>query len=71
MEYLRQNNKKVSNIAFTEDNIDAKGKKCWLLVVEILVQIVLELPIDKGATEVHQIEIIPTPPSQRDETMPW
>ena len=35
-------------------------------MVEILVQIVSEQPIDKGATEVHQIEIMPTPPSQRD-----
>ena len=39
-------------------------------MVEILVQIVSELPIDKVQQEVHQIEIIPTPPSQRDETMP-
>ena len=31
MEYLRQNNKKVSNIAFTEDNIDAKGKKVLVI----------------------------------------
>ena len=45
---------------FTEDNIDAKGKKCWLLVVEILVQIVIGTANRQGATEVHQIEIMPT-----------
>ena len=71
MEYLRQNNKKVSNIAFTEDNIDAKGKKVLVIGGGDTGSDCIGTANRQGATEVHQIEIMPTPPSQRDETMPW
>ena len=61
MEYLRQNNKKVSNIAFTEDNIDAKGKKVLVIGGGDTGSDCIGTANRQGATEVHQIEIMPTP----------
>jgi glutamate synthase (NADPH/NADH) small chain len=71
MEFLRQNNKKVSSIPFTEENIDAKGKKVLVIGGGDTGSDCIGTSNRQGATVVHQIEIMPVPPKERDETMPW
>ena len=71
MEYLKQNNKKVSNIPFDEKNIDTKGKKVLVIGGGDTGSDCIGTANRQGATLINQIEIMPMPPTERDETMPW
>lgn len=71
MEFLKQNNKKVSGLSFTEDNISAEGKKVLVIGGGDTGSDCIGTSVRQGATVVNQIEIMPMPPKERDETMPW
>lgn len=71
MQFLRQNNKKVSNIPFSEENIDAYGKKVLVIGGGDTGSDCIGTSNRQGATVVHQIEIMPKPPVSRDDSMPW
>lgn len=71
MEYLKQSNKKVSGIPFEEENIDAKGKKVLVIGGGDTGSDCIGTANRQGAIVINQIEIMPMPPAQRDETMPW
>jgi glutamate synthase (NADPH/NADH) small chain len=71
MEFLKQSNQKVSNLPFDTENIDAKGKKVVVIGGGDTGSDCIGTSNRQGATIIHQIEIMPTPPISRDETMPW
>lgn len=71
LEFLKQNNKKVSNIAFSEENIDVKGKKVLVIGGGDTGSDCIGTANRQGASEIVQVEIMPKPPKERDETMPW
>ncbi|SEF99846.1 glutamate synthase (NADPH/NADH) small chain [Halpernia humi] len=71
MQFLRQNNKKVSNIPFSEENIDAYGKKVLVIGGGDTGSDCIGTSNRQGATVVYQIEIMPKPPVSRDDSMPW
>jgi glutamate synthase (NADPH/NADH) small chain len=72
MEFLPQQNKKVSGV-WSEDQpqLTAEGKRVVILGGGDTGADCLGTVIRQGATEVYQFEIMPKPPTERDETMPW
>ncbi|MCB9201435.1 MAG: glutamate synthase subunit beta [Flavobacteriales bacterium] len=71
MEFLKQSNQKVSDLPFSNQNIDAKGKKVLVIGGGDTGSDCIGTSNRQGAESVHQIEIMPVPPKERDETMPW
>ena len=71
MQFLKQNNQKVSGIPFDAENIDAKGKKVLVIGGGDTGSDCIGTSNRQGAVLVNQIEIMPIPPSARDESMPW
>lgn len=71
MEYLSQQNKRVSKEGFKEDEIDAKGKNVVVIGGGDTGSDCIGTAIRQGAKEVYQFEIMEKPPEQRDESMPW
>ncbi len=72
MEFLPQQNKKVSGV-WSEEHLQltAEGKKVVILGGGDTGADCLGTVHRQGATEVYQFEIMPKPPAERDETMPW
>lgn len=71
MEYLTQQNKKVSGKKFKEENIDAKDKVVLVIGGGDTGSDCIGTAVRQGAKEVYQYEIMPKPPVERDATMPW
>jgi glutamate synthase (NADPH/NADH) small chain len=71
MQFLKQNNQKVSEISFETENIDAKGKRVLVIGGGDTGSDCIGTSNRQGAISVNQIEIMPMPPKDRDETMPW
>ncbi len=72
MEFLPQQNKKVSGEWSPETpQVTAEGKKVVILGGGDTGADCLGTVHRHGATEVYQFEIMPKPPNERDETMPW
>lgn len=71
MEFLKQSNKRVSNIGFQEEEINVQGKKVLVIGGGDTGSDCIGTSNRQGAEQILQIEIMPMPPMQRDETMPW
>lgn len=71
MEYLGQQNKRVSGEKFGEENIDAKDKVVLVIGGGDTGSDCIGTAVRQGAKEVYQYEIMPKPPVERDATMPW
>lgn len=71
MEYLKQNNQKVSGMKVNTENIDAQGKRVLIIGGGDTGSDCIGIANRHGAIKVSQIEIMPIPPKKRDETMPW
>jgi glutamate synthase (NADPH/NADH) small chain len=71
MEYLSQQNKKVSKEKFDEEEINAKGKNVVVIGGGDTGSDCVGTAVRQGAKKVYQFEIMPKPPEERDDTMPW
>ncbi len=72
MEYLPQQNQRVAGTwSDSQTQITAEGKKVVILGGGDTGADCLGTAIRQGAAEIFQFEIMPKPPSGRDETMPW
>ncbi|NLD61455.1 glutamate synthase subunit beta [Candidatus Sumerlaeota bacterium] len=71
VEYLTQQNKRVSHEEFAEDPIDAKGKNVLVIGGGDTGADCVGTAIRQGARSVTQIEIMPKPPETRAESTPW
>ncbi len=72
MEFLPQQNRRVANTwPAGKEQLTAKGKKVVILGGGDTGADCLGTVHRQGAAEVIQMEIMPKPPAQRDETMPW
>lgn len=71
MEYLSQQNKKVSKEKFDEEEINAKGKNVVVIGGGDTGSDCVGTAVRQGAKKVYQFEIMSKPPEQRDDTMPW
>jgi glutamate synthase (NADPH/NADH) small chain len=72
MDYLPQQNKKVAgDWEENPDQITAEGKRVVIIGGGDTGADCLGTAHRQGATEIHQFEIMPRPPKERDDTMPW
>ncbi|HZO87181.1 MAG TPA: glutamate synthase subunit beta [Chthonomonadaceae bacterium] len=72
MEFLPQQNRRVAGLwPEGKPQITAEGKRVVILGGGDTGADCLGTVIRQGAAEVYQFEIMPKPPSERDETMPW
>ncbi len=71
MEFLKQSNQRVNQIDYQKEDINVKGKKVLVIGGGDTGSDCIGTSNRQGAEVVHQIEIMPMPPKDRDETMPW
>ena len=72
MEFLPQQNRKVAGTwPEHKPQLTAEGKRVVILGGGDTGADCLGTVIRHGASEVYQFEIMPKPPGERDETMPW
>ena len=72
MEFLPQQNRRVAGTWQADlPQLSAEGKKVVILGGGDTGSDCLGTVLRQGATEVYQFEIMPKPPNERDETMPW
>ena len=71
MEFLPQQNRKVAGLWGEQRQLTAEGKRVVIIGGGDTGADCLGTVHRHGATEVTQFEILPKPPSDRDETMPW
>ena len=71
MDYLKQQNRLVSGKELKVDAINAKDKVVLVLGGGDTGSDCIGTAIRQGATSVYQYEIMPKPPVDRDESMPW
>lgn len=71
MEFLKQQNKRVSNIEFPQDSIWAEGKDVIVIGGGDTGSDCVGTSNRHGATSVTQFELMPQPPAQRTPAMPW
>lgn len=71
MEFLKQNNKRVSNTAFNDDPIKATGKDVIVIGGGDTGSDCVGTSNRHGAASVTQFELMPKPPVARTESMPW
>lgn len=72
MEFLPQQNKQVAGTWQANlPQLSAEGKRVVILGGGDTGADCLGTVLRQGATEVYQFEIMPKPPHERDETMPW
>ncbi len=71
MDYLKQQNKRVSGKKIDVEEINAKDKVVLVLGGGDTGSDCIGTAIRQGAKEVYQYEIMPKAPVERDETMPW
>lgn len=70
-EFLQQQNRRVSGKKIDVDEINAKDKVVLVLGGGDTGSDCIGTAIRQGAKKVYQYEIMPKPPTQRDESMPW
>jgi len=71
MDFLPQQNKRVGGIWHQDNQITAEGKRVVIIGGGDTGADCLGTVHRQGAIEVTQFEILPKPPNDRDETMPW
>ena len=71
MQFLSQQNKRVSGEMFPEEPISAKGKNVLVIGGGDTGSDCVGTSIRQGAKSVTQIEIMPKPPEGRSEYTPW
>ncbi len=71
VDFLRYINKKVAGIDVSKESIDLKGKNVLVIGGGDTGSDCIGTSIREGAENVYQYEIMPKPPTKRDETMPW
>lgn len=71
MDFLTQSNKKVSEIPFSEEEINVKNKKVVVIGGGDTASDCIGTSNRQGADIIYQIYYKPILPTKRDETMPW
>ncbi|QCX34580.1 glutamate synthase subunit beta [Caloramator sp. E03] len=71
VDYLTQQNKRVAGKPIDGKEIDAKDKIVIVIGGGDTGSDCIGTAIRQGAKKVYQYEILPKPPVERDETMPW
>ena len=71
MEFLKQSNKRVSNISFPEEEILAEGKNVIVIGGGDTGSDCVGTSNRQKAKSITQFELMPTPPAERTEAMPW
>lgn len=71
MEFLKQQNKKVANISFTEELIDVANKNVLVIGGGDTGSDCIGTSNRHKAKSVLQFELLPMPPKERTEKMPW
>ena len=71
MDYLKQQNRRVSGKTIETSEINAKDKVVLVLGGGDTGSDCIGTAIRQGAKNVYQYEIMPKPPVDRDDTMPW
>ncbi|OBR91611.1 glutamate synthase [NADPH] small chain [Clostridium ragsdalei P11] len=71
VDFLRQQNKRVSGKKIREEEINAKGKVVVVIGGGDTGSDCIGTSIRQGAKKVYQYEVMPKPPENRDKTMPW
>lgn len=71
MEYLTEQNRKNAGKSVKHKEIDAKGKIVIVIGGGDTGSDCIGTARRQGAKEIYQYEIMPKPPVERDETMPW
>ncbi len=71
MDYLKQQNKRVSGKEIEDEEITAKDKVVLVLGGGDTGSDCIGTAIRQGAKSVYQYEIMPKPPVDRDDSMPW
>jgi glutamate synthase (NADPH) small chain len=71
MEFLKQQNKRVSNISFTEENILATGKNVVVIGGGDTGSDCIGTSNRHKAKSITQFELLPKPPEDRTNLMPW
>jgi glutamate synthase (NADPH/NADH) small chain len=71
MDYLKQQNRRVSGKQIETEIIDAKDKVVLVLGGGDTGSDCIGTAVRQGAKAVYQYEIMPKPSVERDETMPW
>jgi glutamate synthase (NADPH/NADH) small chain len=71
MDFLTQQNRRVSGKAISENEISAKDKVVVVIGGGDTGSDCIGTSIRQGAKAVYQYEIMPKPSLERDETMPW
>ena len=71
MQFLKQSNKRNSGIKYSEEDIVVKGKNVVVIGGGDTGSDCVGTSIRQGAKSVTQFELLPKPPSERTELMPW
>jgi len=71
MEFLKQQNKRVGESSFTEEEIHAKGKNVLVIGGGDTGSDCVGTSNRHGAKSITQFELMPTPPESRSTSMPW
>lgn len=71
MEFLKQSNKRVSDTSYTEEEIYAEGKDVIVIGGGDTGSDCVGTSNRHKAKSVTQFELMPTPPKDRTEAMPW
>ncbi|WP_010234359.1 glutamate synthase subunit beta [Clostridium arbusti] len=71
VDFLTYINKKVAGDDVSKDAIDIKGKNVLVIGGGDTGSDCIGTSIREGAKNVYQFEIMPKPPEERDDTMPW
>lgn len=71
VDYLSYINKQVSENGVSKEEFDLKGKNVLVIGGGDTGSDCIGTSIREGAAKVFQFEIMPKPPKERDESMPW
>lgn len=72
MDYLPQSNKRVAGQTISDDTaITAKGKKVVVIGGGDTGSDCIGTALRQGAVDVTQLELLPVPPKERDNSQPW
>lgn len=71
VDFLKQQNKRVSKKSIKDKSVTAKGKVVVVIGGGDTGSDCIGTSIRQGAKAVYQYEVMPKPPVERDEKMPW
>ncbi len=71
MEFLIQQNRRMAGLPVQEEPILARGRKVVIIGGGDTGADCLGTALRQGASSVHQVEILPQPPLERDPSTPW